>query len=116
MWTVIGTIGVVLVTVVLGVLADRKWGLVPSPERLRAAGAPKPLPGHAAGEAPSTALRVTAAELARLATAQRCPRCRATMHAAGDEPVMFDGRELRVLAFRCPRCDGARSIYVDVVS
>jgi hypothetical protein len=38
------------------------------------------------------------------------------MHAAGDEPVMFDGRELRVLAFRCPRCDGARSIYVDVVS
>lgn len=114
MWTVIGTIGVVVAVVVLGMLADRRWGLVPSPERLRAAGAPKPLLGHAAGEAPATALHVTPAQLARLAATQRCPKCRATMAAAGDTPVTFEGRELRVLAFRCPRCAGARSLYVVV--
>jgi hypothetical protein len=59
---------------------------------------------------------VTAAQLDQLAATQRCPTCRATMRAASDEPVTFDGRELRVLAFRCPRGDGARTLYVDVVS
>lgn len=113
MWTIVGTIAIVIAAIVLGVLADRKWKLLPSPEGLREAGKPKQLPAHAAGEAAATALRVTPEERARLEATQRCPRCRAKMVLAGDEPVTYEGRELRVLAFRCSRGDGARSIYIE---
>ena len=106
MWTVLGTIGVVIATIVLGMLADKKWGLIPSPERLKAASEKKALPGHAPGEAPATALSVRPDK-------QRCPTCRAPMTLAGDEPVTYDGRTLRVLAFRCLRCEHTLSVYVD---
>jgi hypothetical protein len=113
MWTIVGTIAVVVATIVLGVLADRKWKLLPSPESLREAGKPKQLPAHGPGEAPATALPVTPEERARLEGKQRCPSCRAKMALAGDEPVTYEGRELRVLAFRCTRCDGTRSLYIE---
>ncbi|HVK84883.1 MAG TPA: hypothetical protein VM513_12280 [Kofleriaceae bacterium] len=112
MWTIVGTIVVVIATIVLGVLADRKWKLLPSPEGLREAAKPKQLPAHGPGEAPATALPLAPEERTRLAAKQRCPRCRATMALAGDESVTYEGRELRVLAFRCTRCDGTRSLYI----
>lgn len=114
MWTVVGTIGIVLATVVLGVLADRKWGIVPSAARLRAAGAPKPLPGHAPGEAPATALHMTPAELAGRKGFQHCRACNARMTPPEQSRVLFDGRELHVLAFHCKRCGDTRSVYVEV--
>lgn len=108
-WTVLGTIGIVAVTVVAGVLADRRWGLLPRKERL--APPPRPaLPGHGAGEAPKTALRIRAANLAELRRTQRC--CREDMTSLPDDEVTFDGKVLGILRFSCARCARTRSLYV----
>lgn len=106
MWTVLGTIGIVLATIVLGLLADKKWGLLPSAKKLREASAPKQLPAHAPGGAPSTALSAPPKAL-------RCPRCKAAMERTREEIVTYDGRALRVLAFCCPRCAHTGSVYVE---
>jgi len=108
-WTVLGTIGIVAVTVVAGVLADRRWGLLPRKERL----SPPPraaLAGHGAGEAPGTALGIRAADLAELRRTQRC--CREVMDALPDDEVAFDGQVLGILRSRCARCARTRSLYV----
>jgi len=108
-WTVLATIGIVAVTVVAGVLADRRWGLVPRKERLAPPPRP-PLPVHRAGEAPGTAIRILAANVAELRRTQRC--CREVMDALPDDEVAFDGQALGILRFRCPRCARTRSLYV----
>lgn len=113
MWTVVGTIVVVLATVVLGVLADRKWGLLPDPKRLQEAQKPKPLPPpHAPGEAPATALELTAGDRERLIARTKCTACKATMTLTGEDTIRYDQRDLRVLRFTCPRCGATRSLYV----
>ena len=108
-WTILGTIGVVVATVIAGLLADRRWGLLPRKERL--APPPRPaLPAHAAGEAPATAIPATPAEIELLRRSQRC--CRAVMDSLTDDEVAFGGGMLAILHVRCARCGNARSIYV----
>lgn len=111
--TVLGTIAIVAVAIAIGVVVDRRLGLLPRAERLRAAGQPRPRPRHTSGAAPSTAVRADAAQLERLRAGPTCPHCRTEMSAQPDDTVRFAGRELLVLAFRCPACASKRAIYVD---
>lgn len=108
-WTVLGTIGVVLATVIAGILADRRWGIVPRKERLSPA--PRPaLPAHEPGEAPATALRLTPDQLELLRRSRRC--CGQFMESLPDAEVAFGGGVIAILHFRCARCAATRSIYV----
>jgi len=108
-WTVLGTIGIVAITIALGILADRRWGLIPRKERLAPAVRPA-LPAHAAGQAPATAIRAAAAQIENLRATQRC--CRTVMEALPDDEVAFDGKTLAILRFRCAACAATRSVYV----
>jgi len=109
---IVGTIAIVAVTITVGVLLDRRIGLLPRPKELLEAGKPKPA-RHDAGEAPATAIRARGAQLERLRGARRCPTCREVLVAAGDdERVRYDDRELLVIHLRCPRCDEPHALYV----
>ena len=109
---IVGTIAIVLVTVVIGLFVDRKVAVLPraetQPER-------KALPTtHAPGEAAATALVIRGdAQLAKLREAQRCPACRAPMRGEPDDHVRYGDSELLVLAFHCTSCSGKRTLYVD---
>jgi hypothetical protein len=112
-WVVLGTIAIVAATVTVGVLADRRWGLLPHPQKLLAESKPQPrLPSYAPGEAPSTAIPASPMELEKLRRRQKCPTCRAEMDALADDEATYDGRRLIVLQFRCPRCASKISVYV----
>ncbi len=114
MMIVLGTLAIVGVTVVVGMFVDRRFALLPRREALEAAKRPA-LPGHLAGEAPSTAIRAREAQLAKLRTGQRCPSCRSEMTALPDDVVRYDNRDLYLLRFTCPRCRIDRSLYVHPV-
>lgn len=115
-----GTIGIVLVTIVFGLLLDRRAPVVPRPERADQQQEPGPGPArgrvteHAAGESPATALRVEATQLARLHASQRCPGCGGTMALRSDELVRYDGADLHVVRYACAGCDHAHARYVEV--
>jgi RNase P subunit RPR2 len=109
---VVGTIAIVLVVVVIGVLIDRKVRVVPKPEDFKATERRKPATAHAAGEAPATAIRARASQLAKLRM-QRCTHCRAELTNGPDDTVTFDERELLVLTFSCGACGAKRSLYVE---
>lgn len=110
MLTILGTILVVLATMGLGVLVDRKWSILPRKERMLPA--PRPaLPGHAPGEAPATALTMTSGELEALRRT-RCPACKGDTDVLADDRVVYDGRELLVVHTRCRRCARVRATYV----
>ena len=115
-WTVLGTIGIVLATVIAGLVADRKWDLLPRKERL--APPPRPaLPAHEAGEAPATAIRVSRAEeVEKIAELRRTARCcdevTEAMESLDDDEVAFGGGVLGILRFRCARCASTKSVYV----
>lgn len=98
MWVVIGTIAIVIGTIVGGVFIERRFG----PRRLADKRA-KEL--HAPGDAPATAIHGDLAKLRR----QTC--CKTEMTAEVDR-VTYDGRELNVLRFHCTKCDAKRSLYV----
>lgn len=110
---IVGSIAVVLAVVIVGVFIDRRRPLLPRPEVL--APPPKPAPTHGLGEAPQSAFRVGDAQLARLRSSQRCLACRSEMTylADADDRVRYDGRELVVLHFACPRDQTKRTIYVE---
>jgi hypothetical protein len=108
-WLVLGTIGVVSATIVAGVLVDRKWGLLPRPAELLA---PRALPGHAPGEAPATALAAGAMEIEKLRRNRRCRRCKGALDGLADDAVAYDGKQLTVLQFRCPRCEDKTFVYI----
>jgi hypothetical protein len=112
--TILGTIGVVLVVVAIGMLIDRKYSLLPKPEELAAEAKPpgRPPPSYAAGEAPSTAIRARDSQLAKL-RAQRCTACRAEMRNDADDTVRYNDRDLVVLHFTCPACATRRVLYVE---
>src|SRR5262249_52702033 len=107
---VLGTIAIVALTIAVGVVIDRRIALLPRPEPHVE---PKKLPGFAAGEAPSTAIRAGGSQLQRLRGSQRCPRCRAAMAGEHDDRVRFGERELTVIGFSCPQCGAKRTIYVE---
>jgi hypothetical protein len=108
---VIGTIAIVLVVIVVGLLVDRKVTVLPKP-KLEVAKLDKPSAVHLPGEAPATALRVRGAQLDKLRTSQRCPSCRTAMEAGADDTVRYDDADLLVLHFTCTRCDARRTLYV----
>ncbi len=111
MLTILGTIAVVIVTIALGLVLDRRFGLFPDPKRLRAAAAPKQLgAGHEAGEAPATAIAATPGQIERIRRAQR--HCRRVMDVLADSAVEYDGAVLHVLRFRCTKCRVETSVYV----
>jgi hypothetical protein len=99
MWTVIGTIAIVLGTIVIGVFVERRFG----PKRLEAGKRAKQL--DAPGDSPATAL---SGDLAKLRQ-QLC--CKQPM-AVEDDRITYDGRELVVLRFTCAECGAKRSLYV----
>jgi hypothetical protein len=111
-WVVLGTIAIVAATITVGVVADRKWGLLPRPKELAAAGARPKLPGHAAGEAPATAITAGPMAIETLRRSQRCRACNTPLDVLADDRVHYDDRDLIVLQFRCPRCATKLSLYV----
>jgi hypothetical protein len=108
---IIGTIAIVLVTVVIGLLIDRKAPILGTPEDSSAADLKK-RSAHAAGEAPATALRVSEDQLDKLRATQRCPRCRSSMQSAPDDHVRYDEADLLVCHFTCENCSATRTLYV----
>jgi hypothetical protein len=110
--TIVGTIAIVLVVIVVGLLVDRKYAILPRPSDL-APEKPAP-PPYAAGEAPATAIRARAGQQAKLRE-QRCAKCRVAMTPLPDDSVRYDDRELLVLGFACPACQARRSLYVERV-
>jgi len=112
--TVIGTILIVLGTVGIGLLIDRKWDVIPRKQKLLEAGRRGlALPGYAAGEAPATAIEVGPGALEQLRR-KTCEACRGETDALADDRVTYDDRELLVVHARCRRCGRARSTYVFV--
>lgn len=117
-WTIVGTIAIVLAAIGIGVVVDRKWHILPRKELLQEASRPRLAAAakaavHAAGEAPATALAARTDELATL-RARRCAACRAPTKPQPDDHVSYDGRGLLVLHDRCTRCERVRATYVDV--
>jgi hypothetical protein len=110
--TIVGTAVIVAITIAIGLLADKKLGLVARAETLDP---PRARPaGHALGEAPATAIRAGVAQLARLRASQRCRECR-TLVVAGepDDAIRYNERALAVLHFRCPACGRNQALYVE---
>ncbi|MEO6775494.1 MAG: hypothetical protein ABI467_21205 [Kofleriaceae bacterium] len=107
--TIVATCAIVALTVAIGMVADKRFSIVPRAEILR----PRP-PGHAAGEAPALAIRTRPGQLARLRATQHCAACRASLAPGGaDDVIRFADRTLWVLHFTCPRCDRTRALYVE---
>jgi RNase P subunit RPR2 len=104
-----GTLAIVAVTIMFGVWASRKKGIVPTNQELVAA-RPK-APRYAAGEATSTAIRAGAEQLERLRATQRCKNCRAMMTVAGEDTVRYDDGDMLVLDLHCT-CGARRGLYV----
>ncbi len=116
-WTMLGTLGIVAATILAGLFADRRWGLLVRKEDLLLASGQRPLlASGAAGEAPGTALSVSIGEIERIRRKQTCPRCRVALDSAADESMHHDDGPLRVLRFTCGRCGGLRRVYVREVA
>ena len=112
MITIVGTILIVLATIGVGLLIDRKWDVLPRKDKLLAAGKRGlKLPGYVAGEAPSTAIDASAGEIEKLRRT-KCDACRGEMDALADDRVTYDGAELLVLHARCTKCGRTRATYV----
>ncbi len=114
--TIVGTVLIVGITIAIGMFADRKLGLLPRPQTLAPVPVRPAAPTYTAGEAPATAIRAGTAQRDRLRTSQRCKSCRELMTAMDEDHVRYDGRDLIVVQFRCPRCDTKRALYVEPAS
>ena len=112
MLTILGTIGIVLGAIGVGLLIDRKWSVIPRKEKLLEQGRRGlELPGYAPGEAPASAIAATPGEIEELRR-KRCAECRGDTETLADDRVRYDGQELVVLHARCRACGRARSTYV----
>jgi hypothetical protein len=111
---VIGTIAIVLVVVLVGLWIDRRAPILPKPDELAAQSTARKVSSHAAGEAPATALRIPASQVAKLRASQRCPECRAVMESGPDEHVRYNEADLLICHFTCPKCSGRRTIYANL--
>jgi hypothetical protein len=109
---VIGTLAIVAATVAIGIVVERKIGLLTRGEELAPPARPPP-PAHGAGEAAATAIRASVEQLARLRTTQRCATCRAAMTSDDDDRVRYADHELIVLQLRCAGCGSKRTLYVE---
>jgi hypothetical protein len=116
MWVaIVGTIAIVLVTIAVGMWVDRKKPILPRPEDLAEPEKKLQPPRHEAGEAPATAIRASASQIAALRSGQHCAVCRAPMANLpdSDDTVRYDERDLLVLHYACSNCPAKRSVYVD---
>ena len=105
---IVGTIVIVAAAIAIGLVLDRR--LRPRPQELQKS---VRIPSHGVGEAPATAIRAGATQLAKLRASQRCRACRASVtHDGEDDHVRYADRELIVLHFRCPDCGAKRVLYV----
>ena len=93
----LGTLIIVGITVVIGVVIEKK--------RPKLEEAPKRGVKHIPGDSPETALKKL--------TPQRC--CDQTMVRNFDDHVRYNGRELLVARFTCTTCTTKRSVYVETV-
>ena len=101
----LGTLGIVAAVIAVGVLVDRKVGLLPRPRDLLEAGRPGwKLPAHAPGAAPETALAASP-------RAVRCHACRRTTRLEDESRATYGDRELVIRRYRCPRCAAITTIY-----
>lgn len=117
MWTVLGTIAIVLATVALGRWADKRWGLLPARRDNQLPEAKPPtLASYPAGHAASTAISAAPKAIASLRARRHCPSCRAPMQPLDDDRVAYEGGELLVLRFSCPSCTNHVSVYVRPVA
>jgi len=114
---IIGTIIIVLVTIAVGLVLERKKPINPEPSSYAEARRPRPTT-HGLGEAPGTAIRVGESQLANLRGGQRCPACRSEMtYAEGaDDRVRYNERDMLVLHFTCPRCATKKALYVEAAT
>jgi hypothetical protein len=92
---ILGTLIIVGITVVIGVVIEKK--------RPKLEEAPKRGARSIPGDSPETAIKKL--------TSQRC--CDRDMARNLDDRVRFDGRELLVARFTCTTCAQKRSLYVD---
>jgi hypothetical protein len=116
---ILGTIGIVIAVVAIGALIDRRWGILPRPGELAAAGDGKTKGKPAAPQPPGTAaaapLRLTPKKLAAALTAQRCAGCGARVDAGPGEPIRYADAELQLFRLTCAQCGAGRGLYVVVV-
>lgn len=112
MFAILGTLGIIIAFVGVGLWVDRHVSVIPRPEEL-AAGPElerKKKELHAPGAAPETALVIAADDIDRLARRRR--HCRARMEREPDDQVLYGDRTLTVLRFRCATCGARDRIYV----
>jgi hypothetical protein len=111
---ILGTILIVLATIGVGLLVDRKWGVIPRKEKLLEQSKRPALPDYAPGEAPATALAASEAEPGEIEKLRRakCTECRGETDVLPDDRVTYEGVELLVISTRCRRCGHKRAVYV----
>jgi hypothetical protein len=114
MIAVIGTIAIVAGAITIGLVLDRKLGILPRPEKLLEQPKPKQIT-YGAGEAAAVAIRAGTAQIGKVRESQRCTACRAPMTTAGEDAVQYNHRRLIVLTFQCSSCSAKRALYVDPV-
>ena len=115
MLAILGTIGLVIAFIAIGLWVDRHVSILPRPEELALDPAEerqrKSLRGeHEPGAAPESAITATAAELERLVRRQR--HCRRRMEREPDDVVRYGDRMLTVLRFHCAACGARARVYV----
>ena len=104
---ILGTAGIVVGTVAVGLLIDRYvTRVIPRAEDL----ARDPRRDHAPGTAPATAIACGPRRRQRIAGRQRCD-CGARMTRASEDVARLGDRDLAVIRLRCPGCGAARSLY-----
>jgi len=107
---ILGTAGVVIAFVAVGLWVDRRVSILPRPEELAAAAeAPKKKEQHAPGAAAETAIRADEHQIARLA---RRRHCGARMARDPDDLVRFGDATLTVLRFHCAACGARDRVYL----
>jgi hypothetical protein len=102
----LGTVGIVIATVAVGLAIDR-WVTRVVP---RGADLARPRDEHAPGAAASTAISCTSWRRRRLIERQRCD-CGARLVPGADDRARLGDRDLLVTRLRCPSCGGGRSLY-----
>jgi hypothetical protein len=112
---ILGTIGIVLAVVGIGVLVDRRWSILPRPGELAKLDPAAPLPDPP-GTVAAAPLRLTPKKLARALDAQHCGTCHSRLAAGPGEQIRYGERELQVFRLTCAACGTSRGLYVDVVA
>jgi hypothetical protein len=102
----LGTVGIVIATVAVGLAIDR-WvtRVIPRGEDLA-----RPRDEHPPGAAASTAIACGPWRRRRLVGRQRCD-CGQRLAPGTDDRARLGERDLIVSRLRCPTCGAARSLY-----